>query len=445
MAHSESAQAKRASGMKRILLIMNQPPGCVGVQALIYTKQLPFYERYGWEVHFAGPAPWLSSILTEQLAYPSERLHYTCTISPSLRCSIRKNRHRKRSLPHLFFGCCQLIARIVERALGHDSTAYLLRGLEKTVRAAERRWYFDLIAGKSPDFKVLMLAHHVCQNLGKPFLALVDDPYGARDEQGFYPKTPELQQAIFRDARGALFMSPLTRDRYVDAGLLEEKKAYFITDSYPVASDLYTAGRSALAKGPLPPATTPVLQLIYLGMLPEWRPIEPLLEALTGLAPAEGSRVPGLRLSIYGFVYASARQRIASEPRLSEMIQIHPLVPYAASHWLAEDADVQLVVIGPRHLDNVPSKFFDYLAHHKPMLILGPPENPLRQIVSDLNIGLYVDGRDAEAIASALATLQANASAYQEAYKRNAAAIEAFSAPHVAERLCGIWDAVLRA
>ncbi len=422
---------------------MRQPPGCSGVQALIYNKLLPFYERHGWEVHFAGPAPWLSSVLTEPLAYPAERLHYTTNVSASLCMSVRKNRHRKGSLPHFGYGLLQLLARLVERLKRHDGEAYLLRGMGQTVREAEQRWDFDLIAGKSPDFKVLVMTHQLCQEMGKPFLALIDDPYGARDEQGFYPKTPELQQAILRDSRGALFMSPLTKERYVEAGLVEPTKAHFISDSYPVAADLYGSARGAQPRERQQGREGAPLRLIYLGMLPEWRPIEPFLEALSALDSPRGSQRPMVQLAIYGFVYAAASRRIAADPCLAERIQIHPLVSYARSHALADEADVQLVVIGPRHLDNVPSKFFEYLAHHKPMLILGPPQNPLRPIVNDLKIGLYVDGRDAAAIQAALACLQRHYASYQQAYTEQAAAIEAFSAPRVAERFCSLLDQAL--
>lgn len=422
---------------------MSQPPGCTGVQALIYNKLLPFYERHGWQLHFAGPAPWLYSVLTERLDYPPERLHYTTHVSASLRWSVRKNRHRKGSLPHLACGALQLLARTLERLSKHDGEAYLLRGLAQTVREAEERWSFDLIAGKSPDFQVLELAHQLSQALGKPFLALIDDPHGARDEQGFHPKTPELQQAILRQARGAFFMSPLTRERYVDAALLERAKAHCITDSYPVADALYGAGRSALARRRPRGGSARRLQMVYLGMLPEWRPIEPFLDAFRAFAPPEAVAEPVFQLAVYGYVYGGARRRITTDPRLAAMIQLHPMVSYAASHGLAADADVQLVVIGPRHLDNVPSKFYEYLGHRKPMLILGPPQNPLKELMAELPIGLYVDGRSAEAIFAALQSLQADYGAYQQAYRTHAAALEAFSAPRVAERFCGLLDQVL--
>jgi len=429
--------------MRKLLVVMIQPPGCSGVQALIYNKLLPFFAEHGWEIHFAGPAPRLVSVLTESLSYPPDRLHYSTRVSPSLCFSVRKNRHRKRSFPYVFFGVLQLFARMFERLTGQDADDVLLRGLAATVRAAEKRCDFDCIAGKCPDFEVLALAHHLSQEFGKPFLALIDDPHGARDEQGFYPKTPELQRTILQGCRGALFMSPLTRERYVQAALVEGHKAHSISDSYPVNGELYTAGRSPLANGTSQSGAPPPLQLIYLGMLPEWRPIEPLLDALRAFAHQEGPREPVFTLSIYGYVYGEAQRRIASDPRLSAMIQLHPMVSYAASHALAEDAAVQLVVIGPRHLDNVPSKFFEYLAHHKPLLILGPPQNPLRQMIAELKIGVYVDGRSSEAIVAALECIKANYSIYQQAYTDQAASIAAFSASRVAKRFCGLLDQAL--
>ncbi|MEY4354573.1 MAG: hypothetical protein RLZZ609_2814 [Cyanobacteriota bacterium] len=431
--------------MRRVLLVMIQPPGCSGVQGLIYNKLLPYLEGQGWEFHFAGPAPWLFSVLTEELNYPSERLHYTTNVSGSHRFSVEKNRHAKKSLPYLFFGGLQLVSRLVERLIGHDSDAYLLRGLEKTVRQAERAWNFDLIAGKSPDFKVLRLVSQITRSLQKPFLAMVVDPYGARDEAGFYPTTPELQREILDQSCGALFMSPLTMDRYLDAGLVSPAKAHYFTDSYPEMPELYQRQRSALAgrSGGAPAGPGPgQLQLIYLGMLPEWRPIEAFLEAFSDVANQADGTAP-FRLSIFGYVYPAAQQRINANPGLAELIQVHPMVSYTQSHLLAEDADIQFVVIGPRHLDNFPSKFFEYLGHHKPILVLGPLQNPLKKIVDDLQIGCYVDSRDYEAIREALLQLQSNYSFYKEAYSRNADAIETFSAHRVAEHFCRLLDGAL--
>lgn len=434
--------------MRRVLLVMIQPPGCSGVQGLIYNKLLPFLANHDWEFHFAGPAPWLFSILTEELDYPPERLHYTTNVSPSHRFSVQKNRYPKRSLPYLWFGFLQLLARTVEKLLRHDSDAYLLRGLERTVREAERRWSFDVIAGKSPDFKVLTLVSQITRSMQKPFLAMIVDPYGARDEFGFYPKTPELQRKIIDQSIGTLFMSPLTMDRYIEAGLVPPHKAYYFTDSYPEIPTLYRTQASALAlkSAALPQqasrSSARPLQIIYLGMLPEWRPIEAFLAALNDVSAQANGQIP-FELSIFGYVYAAAQQQINTNPRLAQIIHIHPMVSYGESHWLAEDADLQLVVIGPRHHDNYPSKFFEYLGHHKPILVLGPLQNPLKKIVDDLQIGLYVDSKDGQGIRDALATLQTNYAKFKQAYLTNSQAIEVYSAHSVAEHFCSVLDACM--
>lgn len=428
--------------VKRALLVMIQPPGCSGVQALIYNKLLPFLEDSDWEFHFAGPAPELVSVLTEQLSYPSERLHYTTAVSASTRFSIRKNRCAKRSISYVFFGILQLLARRLESLMGHDGKAFLLRGLEATIRQAEQQWGFDLIAGKSPDFQVLTLVGEITQALHKPFFALIDDPHGARDAAGFYPSQPELQKRLFEQSCGVLFMSPLTLERYVQAGLVAPEKAVHLTDSYPEMAELYLPNCSALSVRNRAKAAQPTLRLLYLGMLPEWRPIEPFLDALCQVRQQPDCTV-ALHLDIYGFVYPAARQRLQADPLLEKTVAIHPMVSYAQSHGLAEDADLQLVVIGPRHLDNVPSKFFEYLGHHKPVLVLGPLQNPLKAVVEGLGIGVYVDGSDAQAIKEALIRLPLQMDSLKEAYRLQAEAIEAYSAHRVASDICRVFDNAL--
>ena len=428
--------------VKRALLVMIQPPGCSGVQALIYNKLLPFLESSEWELHFAGPVPELVSVLTEKLNYPKERLHYTTNVSASTRFSIRKNRSPKRSLPYIFYGFLQLLARWLEAITGHDVDAFLLAGLETAIRQAEQHWTFDLIAGKSPDFRILALVSDITKAMHKPFLALIDDPHGARDEFGFYPTEPDLQKRIFDQSCGALFMSPLTMQRYVDAGLVAPEKAVNLTDSYPEMADLYFPNRSELATRQRSAVLQAPLRMLYLGMLPEWRPVEPFLDALVRWHQENDLCIP-LRLDIYGYVYPAAQQCIQDNALLAKMIKIHPMVSYSQSHWLAQDADLQLVVIGPRHHDNYPSKFFEYLGHHKPVLVLGPPQNPLKAVLDRLGIGVYVDGRDTQSIMEALGRIQMNYDTLKQAYQTHADAIEAYSASRVAAQICKVFTNAL--
>lgn len=421
--------------MKRILLIMSQPPGCSGVQGLIYAKLLPYLESRGWEFHFAGPSPELISVLLEPSSLPAERLHYTRKVSPSRRFSILKNRQKRNSLAFFFFGLLQLAARWLERVLSHDQAAYLQRGLSEVVQAAERRWNFDLIAGKSPDFSVLQLAGSLTAQLRKPFVAMVVDPYGFRDGPVFCPAEPEKQKALLDQSCGAMFMSPLTRDFYIEADLVSSEKAWAFTDSYPMDSSLYQSGRSGL---PLLDA----LRLVHLGMLPEWRPVEPFLEALEAFDRQRTTATAGFHLNLFGYLYPAAHRQIQASPCLASIVSVSSAVPYEQSHWLAEDADVQLVVIGPRHLDNQPSKFFEYLGHGKPVLVLGPPGNPIEAIVQKLGIGVYADVSSSQEILGALQSMGQNHEVFRSAYLSHREDIQRYSAPRVADHWCHILESM---
>lgn len=429
--------------MKRILLIMTQPPGCSGVQGLRYNKLLPYLESEGWEFHFAGPSPKLVSVLTETLDYPEARLHYTDRVPFSRRFSVEKNRHSARSLPYLLWGGLQLISSLLERIFRHDPAASLRRGLTQVVVEADRQWDFDLIAGKTPSFETLETAAAIARKLQKPFVSLVWDPHGFRNAEGFIPSDPERQKAVLDQSVGALFLSGLTRDRYVAAGLVNPAKTHEITDSYSEMPALYRRGRSGLAVMDAQSGTFPSqrsLNLIHLGVLPQWRPIEPLLDALEAFNSSPEATTHRLHVHQFGFLYPEAQSRIQKSASLGSAVSVSKSVSYTESHWLAEDADVQLVVIGPRHLDNQPSKFFEYLGHGKPLLVLGPPGNPIKAIVQELGIGLYANVSNSEEILNALRFLAQDDDSFRRAYFNRREDIQRYSASSVAAKWCDILD-----
>jgi hypothetical protein len=427
--------------VKRILLVMMQPPGSSGVQGLIYNKILPYLEAYGWEFHFAGPEPELASVMTETVDCPQSRMHYTQNISWSHRFSVLKNRQRKKSASYFFYGLCQFMSRGLEKITGHDSRSYLLHGLRRTVMTAEKEWQYDLIAGKSPDFPILETVADLTRTIKKPLVAMVVDPHGKRDRSSFTPYQPQQQQRILDQCCGAMFMSPLTLERYVESGLVSADKAYFFTDSFPSSVDLYQQGKSPLVSttrlGPLQDGSG-TLRLAHLGMLPEWRPIDALLQAV------DATKIP-VSIDIFGYLYPAAQQQILSNPSLRSQIRCHNPVSYLDSHCVAEDASAILVVIGPRHLDNLPSKFFEYLGHRKPVFVVGPLGNPIQQIVEDLQIGLYCDVNSAGSIQSGFEVLSSNYDSMIEAFDFNQTAINRYSASQVAKHWCDCLDKMLSA
>jgi hypothetical protein len=410
---------------------MTQPPGCSGVMGHIYTKILPFLEDHGWEFHFAGPSPRLASVLTEYVDCPPERLHYINNISWSLRLSILKNRRNSRSFAYWFFAILQSIALAAEKLFRHDGRAYMLRGVERIVIDADKRWNFDLIAGKSPDFSMLDAVARVAEQLHKPLLAMIVDPHGKRNGLEFYPYDRDRQEQVLTQAIGAMFMSPLTRERYVQSQLVATSKAYAFTDCYPTSEGYYLSGRSCLPSRPssssLPDNNKPILRVVHIGMLPEWRPIETLFEAIR-------SAPPSVLIDFFGYVYPAARQLMKSDSQLSEVMRCcRQSLTLSECHFLAEDCDILLVVIGPRHLDNQPSKFFEFLGHRKPLLILGPLGNPIEEIINSLGIGVYCDILNPDSIINGFKEISNHYGQFVSAYDINNDKIEVYSAEEVAQ------------
>jgi len=415
--------------MARALILSLQPPGGGGVQARRYAKLLPHLPAAGWEFHVVGPDPRLDAVTPEPFPGQERFCHYSRRVSRSQRCAIRRNRRRPGTPLHLWFGLRQLIHRWLERLGRHDPQAHALEGLRATALATAARLPCDVVAGICPDFRVLEVAREVAGRLGKPFIAIYDDPFGHREKGHFHPAHPERQRAVLAAAAGAVFASPLTLQRYREQGLLGATPARFLPDCFE--------------PGEAPPAALPdpaTLTLFHPGNLGPWRPIEPLLEAVRRWRPEEQG---GLRIQLYGYLYEAARTAIRSDPRLRQIVQVHAAVSNERSHQLAEAADGLLVLIGPRHNDNLPSKFFEYLPHATPVLVAGPAGNPLQGIVEGLEKGIYCDIESSAAIFDALVELRRRAGWFRERPRHNRDAIAAYAAPAVAAAWGAAFDAFL--
>lgn len=429
---------------KRILILMTQPPGGTGVQGLRYTKLLPYIQNSAWEFHFAGPDPSLSSVLCEPTICPTNHCHYSKAVSASIRYSVIKNRVTKNSAKYFCYAALQLVSKIWERLTAHQPSAQMRRDIIKTVLQAEQEWDFDLIAGKSPEFYILETAAEIAKQVNKPFLAIFDDPHGHRDDQNFYPHDLDKQIKLINQSIGVIFMSPMTRERYISLDIVDASKSYSMSDSYPVPDPDTSSVTPYADPGPQATGFKPKdssIDLVHLGNLPEWRPLNTFVNALNQLIGTD--KLTQLRLSFYGYVYSGAKELIKSNPEIASRCEFHPAVSHQKSHDIAQASDLLFVMIGRRHRDNQPSKFFAYLGHQKPVLVVGPLGNPIQNIVEDLGIGIYADVDHPDSIEAALRHLIDNYDQYVKAFTINQAGVEAYSAKNVARKWIQILDQVM--
>lgn len=403
-----------------------------------YAKLMPHLERHGWQFHFVGPSPELSSLHSEPVHNQAIYCHYTSNVSRSRQYSIRKNRQPRGSLNYLLYAVLQAWHRRAETIVSHDGFEYMKHGLIAEATAAHHQHNYQLVAGISPDFPILETALQVAHKIDRPFVAIYDDPHGHRDLEGFYPAEAYKQRDILNQAAAAIFASPLTRQRYAECGLLDVTDSFFLSDCYPSEGVPLRRTRVEIQSSL---TTKSVIDLVHLGNIGSWRPIGPLLLALTQYLE---SGAPGeIHLSIYGLLYKEAIKKIRSTASLRRLFSHYHCVTHEQSHSIADKADILLVVIGPLHMDNLPSKFFEYLGHGTPLLVLGPPGNPLESIVSGLGIGIYCNVNDSSSIKTALEELVLNYNSYCGGFRNNQAAIEAYSSSAMARNWAATFSRIL--
>jgi glycosyltransferase involved in cell wall biosynthesis len=425
--------------MKRVLFVLSQPPGTSGVQGARWSKLLPYLHEAEWSIHFVGPDPAINSVLIEDVALDGHACHFTRNLPYSRQFAVRRNRQRRHSPMYWVYVVLQVCSKAWERLSKYDETALLADGLLAAGRQACAEHSFDLVAAASPPFFILEPARLLALAEDLPYLVFYEDPHGARDVGQFWPSEPEEQLRVLEAADCVVFASPLTRQRYVAAGLVSEQQSVWVTDSYPERSQLHSLpsiGRRHPSEG---------TQLVHLGNLPPWRNIDNLLSALHRFgAPGSGGGAP-VHLSIYGFLYPEALARVNGDPLLSPLVRQMPAVSHQQSHGVAASADILLIVISTRHTDNVPSKTFEYMVHPKPVMVVGPHGNPLQDLLAEIPIGVFCDIDSSDDIHAGLQNLISHRSEFVDAYTTHAAAVERFSAVFVARSWIRNFDQAIAA
>ena len=392
--------------MRKVLLLSLQPPGCSGVQARRYAKLLPGLPREGWEMHVVGPDPGLIAERMEGPTPAPAAAHYTTRVVASRRWSVRRSRLGRFTAAGLFCAAMQVLHRLLERLRRIDGFADLQGAMVSSALAAHRSVGVDLIVAVSPDFRLLESSAALAAQLHRPFVACYDDPHGHRDQHGFSPAQIERQRQVLDQAARVVFASPLTQERYIAAGLVDAARTSTVMDCFlesdEAARALPASGEGAVEAMAMAERRRGPFHLVHLGNIPPWRPLTTVFQALLDAAGLDASPVV---MENYGFLYGEAREQLRRQPKLADHVRLHRPVSLERSHQLAETADALLVLVGPRHIDNIPSKFFEYLAHPVPILVIGPPGNPLEHLVADLQVGRFADVNRSEAIHNALCTL----------------------------------------
>jgi glycosyltransferase involved in cell wall biosynthesis len=190
-------------------------------------------------------------------------------------------------------------------------------------------------------------------------------------------------------------------------------------------------GSGAGAAPPLDPGRVSLVHtgsLAYAGTSPG-----PLLDALKRLAPAEADR---LEIVFAGPTSAAERAAMA-DPALAGRVRAAGTLSRPDVLALQRAADALLVIVRDDRPDVATGKLYEYLAAHKPILVLGTGTEAAR-LVAETGAGLAVSARDVDGIAAALRRLLGG-----EVPAPAPGAVERFSYARLAEEMAGAVETAI--
>jgi glycosyltransferase involved in cell wall biosynthesis len=246
----------------------------------------------------------------------------------------------------------------------------------------------------------------ICQRLEMPFVLAIGDPQGHRmAEGGFVPNQADIQQQMIDQCR-VLVIPRSTLDFYYSKcfRIDSEKIVYFSDCNEAAEVRMDSAGALRF--------------LMHWGQIDSWRPVSSFAEALSSINKRRlAAGHAGLLFHVAGPITDKAvRQHVIKV--LGDNIKESGLMPYPEARRLALSADAFLVIVSPRHMDNVPSKLIELISLRRPILLLAHPSSASARLVGDLGIGAVAHPEDAGAIEEALSRLAGLTREFSDAFDR---------------------------
>lgn len=353
-------------------------------------------------MEFMGPPPDTAYGLVTKSSKAGPKVHSFERVPLSRRASVLRNR---RSGPAwLWWSLVRGLCIVRDRLLGVQDS-YLCWMCDEVARLLPEvvsDGKFDAVLVHIPPLGLGLTVGEVCKVEGIPLIIAIGDPQGARlPDGGFVPASPEKQFALIDQAVGVMSLEATLRFCYLPVKPIDSHKLIL---SSPCISIMPRQR----------PAPSTLRNIMHWGQVAPWRPIGALVDAMVSEDPSAGE--PLDLLLVGKIVDKSMRQyvRVRMQGRLAES----PLLPFEQALALAEGADAFVVVVSPRHLDNLPSRLLDLLQFSRPILLLAPAGSVSARLVEDLGIGPVADPTDPHQIIAALGDLRRRYHEYVAAYTR---------------------------
>ena len=379
--------------MKILIVSATFPPFSI-VGALRVGKTAKYLSRLGHDVRVLATRDH-SAAETLPVEFPPERVHWTkCVMLGRPGELVQGGRGRVLARGRREGALWNVLRRIwkLYRVFVYVPDAYIT-WYPSAVREGRRlvaTWRPDVILASAPPATGFLVAHALSRASGIPWVAefrdlWVDDPQ--YDYRGLRRRIDRrLEAAMLRSASGHVVATSL----FID--LLRPKTAAPIEVVY---NSLDPEDRPAPADAP---AQGAVLRLVFTGAAKiDVCDYDALFEAFSRL----GADADAVRLVFIG-LHSGAIIEKARAHGVEHMVEAHLPVAYADALRAQVTADVLLLMtyVGDVGFRYIPAKFFEYIFTRRPILLVGPREGEVANVVRQHALGFV--SRDPSAIADRL-------------------------------------------
>lgn len=400
--------------MKRVLYIAYYWPPCGGIGPVRNTKFTKYFRAFGWEPVIYAPQnaqyPVIDESTLKDLPTGVEILH-TPIREPYGLFNVMKGRKKNEAVKDVFLvkekrpGLMhQLGLWVRANFFIPDARALWIKPSISYLRNYLKEHPVDAIISYGPPHSMHLIALALHKEFGIPWLSDWQDPWTEIDYYEKFPmmsgakrKHERLEKEVLQTANEVVMVS---KSWCKDLEKLSGRNVHYIPFGYD-ADDF---------EG-IPHERNTHFTITHFGTLGNDRNPVMLWETLQELIHENIIHKNDIKIHLAGQVDGSVFQSIEHCGLSEQLIYEHQINKSELFHYLRKSELLLVLINKPEaglHYNNrgrIPAKVFECIGAQRPIVVIGPPDGDVANIVRETKAGINVDYQEKEALKEHLASL----------------------------------------
>jgi glycosyltransferase involved in cell wall biosynthesis len=353
--------------------------------------------------------------------------------------SVKINSPDVRGLSKAYWVGVRVFTKILEQLRRNRSKSYPQwvndTIYHEVVRLSSRKKY-DYLAVHIPSLELAERIFSASTTLNIPLIAIIGDPQGWRNGNEFVPNDRDLQQKILTKCVALIIPEATYQSYYRQHFQVDPQKVVFFSDSY--IREQSDAQQTNTDFNSFKNESGEVI-LLHWGAIAEYRDPAPLID---GICHFNAQKSKKLSLIVAGKIFSRSQRSYATQQLGGRLVNDIPS-SYHNAKMIIPTADIYVVIVSNRHMDNIPSKLIEGLSFRRPMLILASDQSAAAQFVLRNGIGVVVSSESATDVSDAIEVLLKNYNEFVSAFDTHE--INSYDINVVGEKLgAGLVNALCR-